>query len=90
MSSNESFLLMMRAAGAKLLGGRSFGSSGNPLPHRLSNGVVVNLPSWREYQSNGTPLEGNGILPDRTVAWPGVPTDDVVLRASLSELQQQR
>src|SRR5690606_18891730 len=32
MSSNESFILMMREAGARLFGARTFGSSGNPKP----------------------------------------------------------
>src|SRR5262245_2329716 len=64
MSSCEAFLLMMRAAGCKLIGGKSPGSSGNPQPHDLSNGVTVYLPSWRSLSVDGQELEGVGITPD--------------------------
>lgn len=87
MSSNEAFLLMMRAAGAVLVGERSFGSSGNPQPHRLSNGVVVNLPSWIAYQPNGSLFEKHGVEPDVKVDWPTTPKDDVVLAAALRALR---
>jgi C-terminal processing protease CtpA/Prc len=68
MSSNEAFLLMMRAAGAKLVGERTLGAPGNPQPVDLGNGVSVYLPSWRAYQADGHPLEGVGITPDVEVA----------------------
>ncbi|MFZ5787215.1 MAG: S41 family peptidase, partial [Acidobacteriota bacterium] len=64
MSSAEAFLLMMRAAGAKLVGARSYGASGNPQPHALGNGVVVHLPSWQALLPDGTCFEGRGIAPD--------------------------
>lgn len=64
MSSCESFLMMMREAGAKLIGERSLGSSGNPQPHDLGNGVTVFLPSWRALFKDGSLLEGNGVVPD--------------------------
>ena len=45
MSSNESFVLMMKqAAKAKIIGMRIYGSSGNPKPMTLSNGVIVYIP----------------------------------------------
>lgn len=45
-SSNESFLLMMKyGAKAALVGVRSYGSSGNPQPIDLRNGVTLLLPS---------------------------------------------
>jgi hypothetical protein len=68
MSSTESFLLMMRAAGCKLVGEKSAGSSGNPKPHDLGNGVTVMLPSWRDLSLDGKSLEGNGVTPDVIVA----------------------
>lgn len=68
MSSNEAFILMMRAAGAKLVGEKTLGASGNPQPVDLGNGVTVYLPSWRAYQADGNPLEGVGITPDVEVA----------------------
>ena len=64
MSSNEAFLLMMRAVDAKLVGERTLGASGNPQPVDIGNGVTAYLPSWRAYQADGNPLEGVGITPD--------------------------
>ncbi|MGH7339818.1 MAG: S41 family peptidase, partial [Candidatus Rokuibacteriota bacterium] len=68
ISSCESLLLMLRGAGARLIGERSRGSSGNPQPVDLGNGVTVLLPSWRALQIDGTPIEGNGLTPDVEVA----------------------
>jgi carboxyl-terminal processing protease len=87
MGGAESFLLMMRAAGATLVGARSYGASSEPQPHRLSNGVVVDLPSFRQYRDDGTLLEGNGVEPDVRVEWPTAPTDDPVLGAALDRLR---
>lgn len=65
VSSNESFLLMMKTApGCKLIGEHSRGASGNPKPVRLANDVVVNLSSWRDMLPDGTCFEGVGIKPD--------------------------
>ncbi|HKQ50201.1 MAG TPA: S41 family peptidase [Phycisphaerae bacterium] len=68
MSSCESFLLMMRhGAKARLIGAKSYGSSGNPQAHKLANGVFVFVPSWKDMQPDGTVIEGKGIEPDVTV-----------------------
>ncbi len=65
MSSAEAFLLMMKQAPhCRLVGTRSYGSSGNPKPRILSNGVVVNLPSWQALDAEGVLFEGKGIEPD--------------------------
>jgi carboxyl-terminal processing protease len=64
MSSAESFLLMMRVAGATLVGGRSRGSSANPQPVDLGNGITLMVPSWRALLVDGTCFEGVGIAPD--------------------------
>jgi hypothetical protein len=65
MSSNESFILMMKQLpNAKVVGMRTYGSSGNPIPSELSNGVTVYLPSWQAYTLDGELIEGNGIEPD--------------------------
>lgn len=65
MSSCEAFLLMMKQVpGCKLIGERSFGSSGNPKPIDLSNGVTVFLPSWKAMRADGSFFEGKGINPD--------------------------
>lgn len=68
MSSCEAFLLMMRQYGnCKLFGETSYGSSGNPQPYNLGNGVTVFLPSWKALTLDGTLIEGNGIKPDVVV-----------------------
>jgi hypothetical protein len=65
MSSNESFILMMKQVpNAKVVGMKTYGSSGNPIPHELSNGVTIYLPSWQAYSLDGKLIEGNGIEPD--------------------------
>jgi carboxyl-terminal processing protease len=65
MSSNESFILMMKQLpNAKVVGMKTYGSSGNPLPHELSNGVKIYLPSWQAYTLDGKLIEGNGVEPD--------------------------
>lgn len=70
MSSNEAFLLMMRAAGATLLGAPSYGSSGNPKPYELDNGLVLYVPQWQSMDLDGRLVEGNGIAPDITLDLP--------------------
>ncbi|HNQ21781.1 MAG TPA: S41 family peptidase [Phycisphaerae bacterium] len=92
MSSCESFLLMMKQApDCKLVGARSYGSSGNPKPHDLGNGVTVYLPSWKDLRPDGTCLEGEGIAPDVPV--PAQAADfadrDPVLDTALALLRQR-
>jgi C-terminal processing protease CtpA/Prc len=65
MSSNESFILMMKQVlNTKIVGMKTYGSSGNPIPYDLSNGVTIYLPSWQAYTLDGKLIEGNGIEPD--------------------------
>jgi hypothetical protein len=88
MSSNESFLLMLRRGGAHamLIGETSYGGSGNPRPIDLRCGVTVLLPSWFDMLPDGTPLEGRGVQPDMTVEWkPG--DSDPILEAAASRLK---
>jgi hypothetical protein len=91
MSSCESFLLMMRAAGCKLVGARSAGSSGNPKPHDLGNGLVAMVPSWRDLSLDGKGLEGVGVEPDVLVE--SKPSDfadaDPVLAKALEMLRRK-
>lgn len=86
MSSNESFILMMKAAGAKIVGARTFGSSGNPKPVDLGNGVTVMLPSWEVTDVQGQPLEGRGIEPDLAAEFEDGSGGDGVLTAAIREL----
>lgn len=89
MSSNESFLLMMKAAGAKLAGETSYGGSGNPKPVELSNGVTVYFPSWKDLRPDDTAFEGQGIAPDISVKMPASDSSkrDPVLDAALKLLR---
>lgn len=65
MSSNESFVLMLRQAkDCTTVGQPTFGSSGNPRPFELDNGVTVHAPSWEDLSLDGTSIEGVGIPPD--------------------------
>ena len=65
MSSNESFVLMMKQAqGVQVVGQKTRGSSGNPVAHALGNGVSIQLPSWQALRPDGSCFEGEGIAPD--------------------------
>ena len=65
MSSNESFIMMMKQSKhVTVIGGQTSGSSGNPKPRLLENKVEVFIPSWKDILPDGTLLEGNGIKPD--------------------------
>jgi C-terminal processing protease CtpA/Prc len=91
MSSNESFLLMMKQSpNTTIVGARSQGSSGNPKPHDLGNGVTLFLPSWKDLTAEGQELEGVGIAPDIEV---NAKADDFnesdpVLAAALEHLRK--
>ena len=65
ISSCESFLLMMKQVpGCKLIGLPSAGSSGNPHPVELANGITLYLSRWQDLRPDGTTFEGEGIAPD--------------------------
>ena len=89
MSSCEAFLLMMKQVPqCTLMGEKSYGSSGNPKPVRLANGVTVSLPSWVALTADGEPLEGKGISPDVHVEFPDEPGDhDPLINAALELLK---
>ncbi len=68
MSSNEAFVLMMRQAqDCTVVGQRTYGSSGNPRPHDLPNGVTNHVPSWQALRPDGSGFEGEGLVPDVVV-----------------------
>ncbi len=70
LSSNESFVLMMRhGASAKLFGSRTGGSSGNPKACEIAPGLSVLIPTWRDLQPDGKSIENAGIDPDVKVDW---------------------
>ncbi|MFN0127457.1 MAG: S41 family peptidase [Verrucomicrobiales bacterium] len=87
MSSCEAFLLMMkRVKRCQLIGASSFGASGNPKPHSLSNGVTVYLPSWQAFLPDGSPLELVGVAPDIGVPAGNLRRDDAVLQRAVQYL----
>jgi len=91
MSSCESFLLMMKQVpGCKLIGEKSYGSSGNPKPVELSNGVTVYLPSWKDLRPDGSCIEEQGIIPNVTVktTQAELTEKDPILQAALELLRK--
>lgn len=92
ISSCESFVLMMKQIpGCVLVGEPTQGSSGNPKPYDLGNGVTVYLPSWKDLLPDGTCLEGVGIAPDVLVKVrpPEIMDKDPVIEAALAALQRK-
>ncbi len=87
--TNEMFLLMMRAAGATLVGMRSVGDSSRPRPFDLGNGVTVQLPTWRSFQLDGSPVQGVGITPDIEVRERPTRDRDPVLERAITVLRQR-
>jgi hypothetical protein len=92
MSSNESFVLMMRQArDCTVIGQRTYGSSGNPKPHELPNGVTIVVPSWQDLRPDGSCFEGEGLQPDVEVA--ADPKDfeskDPILERALAHLRDK-
>lgn len=91
MSSSDSFLQMMKQVpGCVLIGETSYGSSGNPQPHPLGNGVTAYLPSWKDLLPDGTDLEGKGVAPDVTVKTTpkDFATGDPVLAKALERVRE--
>lgn len=90
MSSCEAFVLMMKQVpGCILVGEPTQGSSGNPQPYDLGNGVTVFLPCWKSLLPDGTCFEGKGIRPDILVKTTPdkITTTDPIIEAALKELR---
>lgn len=80
--------MMKQVPQCTLMGEKSYGSSGNPKPVRLANGVTVFLPSWMALTADGEPFEGKGISPDVHVEFPDEPEDqDPLINAALELLK---
>lgn len=93
MSSCESFLMMMaEAPRATLVGGPSYGSSGNPKPHELAEGLAVYLPSWKDMLIDGSLHEGNPLKPEVEVSASAsdFATGDPVLERALQLLRSAK
>ncbi|MFN0136788.1 MAG: S41 family peptidase [Phycisphaerae bacterium] len=85
MSSCESFILMMKTSPrVKLFGEKTYGSTGNPKPHDLGNGVTAVLSSWYDMTAAGTVVEDHGISPDVEVKTKPTDfaSDDPVIKAA--------
>ena len=92
MSSCEAFVLMMQQADdCTVIGQRTYGSSANPKPHELPNGVTIVAPSWQAMLPNGTCFEGKGIEPDVEVKvdFAGLDARDPILERALEILREQ-
>jgi peroxiredoxin len=90
LSSCESFLLMMKqVSNCKLIGEKSYGTSGNPKPYDLGNGVTVWLPSWKALMPDGSCFEGEGIKPDIDIriTEKQIREKDPVLESALTHLR---
>lgn len=72
MSSAESFAQMLAALPHVVtIGGRTRGSSGNPAPVALPEiDVTVGYSRWFDMNSDGSPVEGHGVMPDILVERP--------------------
>ena len=93
MSSCESFLMMMaEAPRATLVGGPSYGSSGNPKPHELAEGLIAFLPSWKDMLLDGSLHEGHPLRPDVEVEAESADfaTGDPVLERALQVLRNAK
>jgi Peptidase family S41/Bacterial Ig-like domain len=87
MSSCESFIMMMKtSASCTTIGEKTYGSSGNPHPHDLGNGVTLYLPSWRDLRLDGTSIETEGLPPDVEVKGDRFDASDPVLDRALQVL----
>lgn len=92
VSSNESFVMMLRQApNCVTVGQPTFGSSGNPKAHALSNEVTIVLPSWQDLRLDGTCLEGEGLTPDVLVQVDPQDLDarDPILESALQILRER-
>lgn len=67
-SSCESLALLLKAAGARLIGQQTGGASGAPITITLpQSNATVTIPARAMFDLSGTPLEGRGVLPDDVV-----------------------
>ncbi|MBN1880493.1 hypothetical protein JW823_10315 [bacterium] len=92
LSSNESFICMLKGSDAVTsMGYRTGGSSGNPRFEQLPCGISFTIPQWIDYLPDGTLLELHGIIPDVLCDFPvdAFITDDPVLKSALKRLGQQ-
>ena len=67
-STAEQFIVALRDSGrATTVGRLTSGSTGNPVSFELTGGGLVRFSTGDFRRSDGTPLEGYGLMPDRPV-----------------------
>ncbi len=87
ISSGEGFAMMMAALPhCTLMGQATRGSSGNPAPIKLPNGVDVYYSRWVSMLPDGTPIEDTGVPPDIEVEH--VNGQDATFDAAVQRLKQ--
>lgn len=93
-SSNEEFVDVMRQEPqVTTMGDTTGGGSGNPQERQLYAGWKFRVPTWLHLASDGEPIEGRGIAPERYAAWDAAAARagrDVVLEAAVAWLQGLR
>jgi C-terminal peptidase prc len=91
VSAAEMFAAGMRVRErARIVGVPSAGNTENLLAHNLPDGSRLWLAQYAYYLPDGSLLEGQGVLPDRTVDvewWRFDPADDPQVQAALAELR---
>ncbi|MDF1661717.1 MAG: S41 family peptidase [Planctomycetota bacterium] len=88
VSSGEGMAMMLRALPqAQLIGESTRGSSGNPAPLLLPNGVTVYYSRWVSMLPSGESFEGKGLSPDILARYIKGP-DDLVLERARAALKK--
>jgi C-terminal processing protease CtpA/Prc len=60
-------MMMKKSPNCTTIGEKTWGSSGNPKPHDLGNGVTIMLPSWRDLDPDSNSIESIRLAPDLPV-----------------------
>jgi C-terminal processing protease CtpA/Prc len=83
---------MRQAPHCTVVGQPTFGSSGNPKPHDLPNGVTVFVPSWQALRPDGSCFEVEGLKPDVVVdvSPEALGVTDPILERALLLLRERR
>ena len=82
VSATEYFILQMQTIPrVKTMGDHSGGMTGMPLGYRLSNGVVISVPSVALMDLRNTYIEEYGIRPDESVRFVKDASDNVLIHA---------
>ncbi len=83
--------MLRQAKDCTVVGQPSYGSSGNPKPHEMPNGVMIFVPSWQDMTLDGKCFEGVGLAPDIevTVNPKDLTRKDPILERALALLREK-